>query len=623
MKIKLALIQICLWCAVFFQVLSSYAQLTVTNIAAGLYHSLFIMSDGSLWSMGENGGGQLGIGSYTSTNLPVKIVTSDVVAIAGGGFHTLFVKSDGSLWAMGDNEYGELGDGTFNTTNRPEMILASGVKAVSAGVYHSLFLKSDSTLWGMGYNHDGQLGDGSFGSSNYTNRPEYIATNVIAISAGSYHSLFQKSDGSLWGMGKNDGGQLGNGSYASVYRPYEITNYVLGFAAGGNHSLFLYNYPSGRTLWAMGDNSYGEFGNGTYNSSTSPESTGINGGDITPGSLAAGSDHTLYLDGGALSAMGRDDYGELGDGPYGASDVPQVGYLDYIQMLAAGAYHSMCLQYDGSLWLMGNNTGGELGDGTLNNVNSANLIVPGNLVVNGGFETGDFTGWTVSGYQDTIFPSFQPMGTAQQTHSGGFAAQFRDIYLGSFGGSTESLIFQTVSTQPGTSYLISFWLNGIANSSFSVSWNGNTLDDTSIAAYVFPEWTHLQFVVTATGTSGVLQFQFPGIFNHQATTTALDDVSVVPLPPGYNQITAQFLNGSNVRLSFMGLSPVLNSPVLDSSNVSDLIHTNYYALDRTFNLATPNWVPQATNFAAIGGAVIFTNTPVSTTNNFWRIRSVP
>jgi hypothetical protein len=76
--------------------------------------------------------------------------------------------------------------------------------------------------------------------------------------------------------------------------------------------------------------------------------------------------------------------------------------------------------------------------------------------------------------------------------------------------------------------------------------------------------------------------------------------------PGYNQITSQLLNGGNMSLSFVGYAG-----------------TNY-ALDRTYNLAPPvNWAPQATNFASLNGLLIFTNLPNPTTNNFWRIRSVP
>jgi alpha-tubulin suppressor-like RCC1 family protein len=110
---------------------------------------------------------------------------------------------------MGNNFNGALGDGTFNNTNRPEQIVASGVTAIAAGAGHSLFLKSDGSLWAMGFNYIGQLGDGTL---NKTNRPEQIvAGGVTAIVAGLGHSLFLKSDGSLWAMGDNSYGQLGDG----------------------------------------------------------------------------------------------------------------------------------------------------------------------------------------------------------------------------------------------------------------------------------------------------------------------------------------------------------------------------------------------------------------------------
>jgi alpha-tubulin suppressor-like RCC1 family protein len=129
-----------------------------------------------------------------------------VSQIAAGSIHSLFLKSDGSLWAMGDDSFGELGDGISgfsNQTNRPEQIVASNVTAIAAGDLQSLFLKSDGSLWAMGWNDDGQLGDGTY---NTTNRPEQIvASNVTAIAVGAQgkHSLFLKRDGSLWAMGYN------------------------------------------------------------------------------------------------------------------------------------------------------------------------------------------------------------------------------------------------------------------------------------------------------------------------------------------------------------------------------------------------------------------------------------
>ena len=117
----------CLLCIIALQAVTSEGQ-TVTKVAAGGYHSLFLKSDGSLWTMGDNDDGELGDGTYNQANLPEQIVASNITAIAAGVFHSLFLKSDGSLWTMGDNSYGELGDGTTDNdnynTNLPEQIVA-------------------------------------------------------------------------------------------------------------------------------------------------------------------------------------------------------------------------------------------------------------------------------------------------------------------------------------------------------------------------------------------------------------------------------------------------------------------------------------------------------------------
>jgi len=107
-----------------------------------------------------------------------------VTKIAAGGAHSLFLESDGSLWTMGLNRYGLLGDGTVNNTNRPEQIVASGVAAIAGGSLHSLFLKTDGSLWAMGLNTDGQLGDGFVdrGSPSYgTATPEQIVPSPQPI----------------------------------------------------------------------------------------------------------------------------------------------------------------------------------------------------------------------------------------------------------------------------------------------------------------------------------------------------------------------------------------------------------------------------------------------------------
>lgn len=227
MRTKRISIQFCLLTAMLLRAFTGEAQL-VTKISAGGTHSLFLKSDGSLWGMGDNSSGELGDGTYSNKNLPEEIVTSNVTAIVAGYEHSLFLKSDGSLWAMGGNNVGQLGDGTTNNIDTPEEIVASNVVAIAAGAFHSLFLKSDGSLWGMGENRGGELGTGTF--SNTDLPEEIVFSNVIAIASGplAFHSLFVKSNGSLWAMGGNYYGQLGDGTFGnpstdySTNRPEEI-----------------------------------------------------------------------------------------------------------------------------------------------------------------------------------------------------------------------------------------------------------------------------------------------------------------------------------------------------------------------------------------------------------------
>jgi alpha-tubulin suppressor-like RCC1 family protein len=316
-------------------------------------------------------------------------ITVTNIAQGSSASHSLFIKSDSSLWAMGGNTYGQLGDGTGNgyygQTNKPEEIVASNVVAIAVGGLHSLFLKSDGSLWAMGNNESGQLGDGKF---IWTNKPEEIINKgVTAIAAGGAHSLFLKSDGSLWAMGNNAFGQLGDGTFSNINRPKKIVSHgVKAIAAGGTHSLFL---KSDGSLWAMGNNIFGQLGDGTSNYSTNkPEEivsrdgiaiatklshdpfgqihqrrshvTAIAAGGGS--TLIQGYGHSLFLKSdGSLWAMGNNNVGQLGDGTFSDTNQPEEIVPSGVTAIAAGGVHSLFLKSDSSLWVMGDNYPGQLG----------------------------------------------------------------------------------------------------------------------------------------------------------------------------------------------------------------------------------------------------------------------
>ena len=200
---------------------------------------------------------------------------------------------------MGFNGYGELGDGTSgNQKNIPEKIVASGVTAVAAGSFHSLFIKSGGSLWAMGRNFEGQLGDGT---SNNQIIPEQIVSNgVIAVASQGIHSLFLKSDGSLWGMGDNSYGELGDGTFNSTNKPeLIISNNVIAIAGGYGHSMFL---KADGSLWVMGSGSFG----GT-NTPQQIVSSGVT-------AIAGGGHHSLFIKSdGSLWAVGGEENGQFGD----------------------------------------------------------------------------------------------------------------------------------------------------------------------------------------------------------------------------------------------------------------------------------------------------------------------
>ncbi len=181
---------------------------------------------------------------------------------------------------------------------------------IAAGYYHSLFVCENGIAWACGRNDDGQLGDGT---DTRRTLPVQVhgLTEIVAVAAGQEHSLFLKEDGTVWACGRNNKGQLGDGTTTDRDVPVQVSGLsgVVAIAAGLAHSLFL---RKDSTVWACGDNFYGQLGNPMPGAQSVPVQ--VQGLSQSIG-VAAGESHSLFLaSDSTVWGCGYNFYGQLGDG---------------------------------------------------------------------------------------------------------------------------------------------------------------------------------------------------------------------------------------------------------------------------------------------------------------------
>jgi uncharacterized repeat protein (TIGR02543 family) len=233
------------------------------------------------------------------------------------------------------------------------------------------------SLWGIGWNSLGEIGNGT--TNNATAPVEIVTTNVTAVAAGYDHSLFLETNGSLWVVGYNGNGQIGLGATNDITVPVElVASNVAAISTSSLHSLFRMNDTS---LWGMGYNAYGQLGNGTNTAAYTPIEILSNG----VARVAAGDGHSLFLmTNGSLWAMGYNAAGQLGNGTTNDSNVPLMIVASNIIAIAAGQNYSLFLSNDLSLWAMGDNHGGAFGNGTSNSSSVPVLITNGVTAISAG-----------------------------------------------------------------------------------------------------------------------------------------------------------------------------------------------------------------------------------------------
>jgi probable HAF family extracellular repeat protein len=330
-------------------------------------------ASGAVRAWGLNHWGQLGDGTLAANPVPLQVqgLLDNVVATAAGEAHSLGLKADGTVWAWGGDFSGQLGVGRGAAQPAPQteavqVATLSDVVAIAAGQIHSLALKADGTVWAWGDNSHGQLGTG-------TQLHEFSPKQVFgfgtiaaaAIAAGGSHSVMLRADGTVFVWGENSGNTLGlNTALSSVLSPTAITSglpvgLIVEISAGYLHTLA--RDISG-DVYAWGRNESGQLGDGTRNDRPLPVPTGVHGASA----ISAGLDHGLaLLSGGAVRAWGSNSRGQLGTGSFENSFSPVDPGLSQIVALAAGFEDSRALKSDGSVWAWGANARGQLGGGTL------------------------------------------------------------------------------------------------------------------------------------------------------------------------------------------------------------------------------------------------------------------
>ncbi|HEU0085857.1 MAG TPA: immunoglobulin-like domain-containing protein [Candidatus Paceibacterota bacterium] len=397
----------------------------IAKIVAGDSSSYALKSDGTVWAWGQNNLGQLGDNTTTKRDNPVQVkgpggvgFLTDVVEIAAGNFGAMAVKSDGTVWSWGYNSYGQVGDNSTTQRNAPVQVVGPGgvgfltdvIKVTKPSYAYfsgaSYALKSDGTVWAWGDNGSGQLGDNTTTSRSVPAQvlgPGAVGflTDVVDIAASSHSGYAVKSDGTVWAWGNNGSGRLGDGTTTERRTPVQVVG--LGgsgfltdaiqvvadgepFNGGAGHVL-----KSDGTVWSWGANGYGQLADGTNTAKNTPvQAVGPGGTGFLTGitqiesSMFGG--RALKSD-GTVWAWGYNNAGQVGDNsttnrntPVQVKSPDGADFLTDITAVQGGAYHSMAIKSDGTVWAWGQNNQGQLGDTTTTNRSTPVNVIDGTLI---------------------------------------------------------------------------------------------------------------------------------------------------------------------------------------------------------------------------------------------------
>ncbi len=312
-----------------------------------------------------------------NTFLPLR------TALSNGYDHRCTVRVDGTTWCWGLGTHYQLGNGVAQDSSAAVEVTALGVGVVelTAGYKHTCARKGDGTLWCWGSNVYGRVGDGTFSTKSTPVQVTGLGSDVAQVRSSSVHNCAVKTDGTVWCWGSNGSGQLGApsshtcsyswGTYDCSPDPIKVVGLQSAILVdvGKNWSCAI---KTDGTVWCWGSGGYGNMGNGTYGSFSTPVQASLPAGTK---SIAVGEKHACALnENGSVWCWGKNDDGEVGDNQ-AASDsngnvttpVQVFGFPSGVTAMDAGDNHTCAIVADGNLWCWGGNGRGQLGVGDTQN----------------------------------------------------------------------------------------------------------------------------------------------------------------------------------------------------------------------------------------------------------------
>ena len=364
-------------------------DIATPKVVRGQEFSVSLKADGTVWTWGYNGYGQLGLKDTVTRYKPTQISIENVIDIAAGANHVLLLTKDGKVYTFGQNSYSQLGR-SGDTTKPEEVEGLENITKIAAGGYHSMALANDGSVYTWGYNGNGQLGNGTTTSSSTPIKIK--ARNIYQIDAGNQTSAAVDGNGNTYIWGYNGYGQLGNGTTTNLYAPRQVTSLddIVEVAVENNTVLVL---NAAGNVFASGYNGYGNLGNNTTKNSNQfvqviekIETSTIDGDDTqetveTPiylsnvKSIEAGGNYAIAVkeDGTAVS-WGQNNSSQMATGDVANKLLPveltygkDLDKIDKILDVAAGEASTTIVREDGKVWTVGKNNYGQLGDTSATN----------------------------------------------------------------------------------------------------------------------------------------------------------------------------------------------------------------------------------------------------------------